>query len=358
MDGGLSLRPARVARVAGGWPGVQELEVTFDDGRREPALVLLDLLAPLAVGDSCLVNTTAVELGLGSGGYHIVVCHDGAASHQGPGGHLMKLRYTPFQLKVAGPEDPGDERHRVLERATDTGGMPVVCCELHSQVAPVAAAFRLAHGEGRLAYVMTDEGALPYRLSQVAGLLRRAGLLAVSVSAGQAFGADAEAATVHSALLMARHVFGADAAVVAIGPGLLGTGTPFGHGGIAQAEAAHAAIATGGRPVVVPRISFADGRERHRGLSHHSVTVLGRTLLAPVSVAMPEGLPGSARDALISAAGDRHRVVTENPGGWREVAEEAGIPLSSMGRGPDEDPWFFAAAAAAGALAGRWARHG
>lgn len=358
MEGGLSLRPARVARVVGGWPGVQELEVAFDDGRQEPALVLLDLLPPVAAGDHCLVNTTAVELGLGSGGYHMVVSHDGATSHQPDAGHLMKLRYTPFQVKVAGPEDPSDERHRVLEDATDTGGMPVVCCELHSQIAPVAAAFRLAHGSGRLAYVMTDEGALPYRLSRLAGALREAGLLVVSVSAGQAFGADAEAATVHSALIMSRHVFAADAAVVAIGPGLLGTGTPFGHGGIAQAEAAHAAVATGSRAIVVPRLSFADGRERHRGLSHHSATVLGRALLAPVTVALPAGLPESARGAIEAAAQGRHTVVPTDPGAWQAVAGEAGIPLRSMGRGPDDDPWFFAAAAAGGALAGRWARGG
>lgn len=354
MAEGISLVPARVARVTGGWEGVQEIEVAFDDGRQEPALVLLDLLPAAAVGGACLVNTTAVELGLGSGGYHIVVWHDGAASRQGAGGHLMKLRYTPFQLKVAGPEDPADARHAALEQAVDLCGMPVVCCELHSQVAPVAAAFRTERPQGRLAYVMADAGALPYRLSRLAAALRRTGLLVVSISAGQAFGADAEAATVHSALLMARHVFAADAAVVAIGPGLLGTGTPFGHGGMAQAEAAHAAVATGGRPIVVPRISYADPRPRHRGLSHHSRTVLARALLAPVTVAVPAGLPEDARAAVAEVAAGRHATVTVDPGGWLPAAAALDIPLTSMGRDPDADPWFFAAAAAAGTLAGRW----
>jgi hypothetical protein len=36
---------------------------------------------------------------------------------------------------------------------------------------------------------------------------------------------------------------------------------------------------------------------------------------------------------------------------WRKACE--GLPLEHMGRGPDDDPWFFAAAFAAGRLAAR-----
>jgi hypothetical protein len=41
--------------------------------------------------------------------------------------------------------------------------------------------------------------------------------------------------------------------------------------------------------------------------------------------------------------------VPENGDDWREVCE--GLPLSHMGRGPDDDPNFFAAAYAAGLAA-------
>jgi hypothetical protein len=43
-------------------------------------------------------------------------------------------------------------------------------------------------------------------------------------------------------------------------------------------------------------------------------------------------------------------VATDNDAeGWREACD--GLPLSHMGRGPEEDPAFFAAAYAAGRVA-------
>ena len=117
---------------------------------------------------------------------------------------------------------------------------------------------------------------------------------------------------------------GFDVAVCAIGPGIVGTGTALGHGGLAAAEAANAASALGGRPIVAARISQGDERDRHRGVSHHTRAVLSLRL-GEVAVA-EDATPTAGRAC-------------------------DGLPLSHMGRGPDEDPAFFAAAFAAGRVA-------
>src|SRR6185295_756186 len=82
----------------------------------------------------------------------------------------------------------------------------------------------------------------------------------------------------HTALLAARLVVGADVAVLAQGPGNLCTGTRWGFSGVAAGEAVNAVAALRGRPVAALRVSEADARERHRGVSHHSQSVLDLVL--------------------------------------------------------------------------------
>jgi hypothetical protein len=196
-------------------------------------------------------------------------------------------------------------------------GLPVVCCSLHSQVAPVCAALRGL----RVAYVQLEGGALPVSLSDTLRLLMERGLVAASAAVAPCFDADAQCVSVASALAWARRY---EVAVCSIGPGIVGTATRLGHGGLAAAEAANAALALGGVPVVAARMSRADERERHRGLSHHTEAVLALVRGEPV-------------------------VAPEPAEGWREAC--SGLPLSHMGRGPDEDPDFFGAAYASGLAA-------
>ena len=140
------------------------------------------------------------------------------------------------------------------------------------------------HPDARVAYVMTDGGALPAAFSRAVAGLADAGWLAATLTVGQAFGGDHEAVTTHTGLLAARHVVGADVTVVAQGPGNVGTGTRWGYSGVACADALHAADVLGGRSVASLRVSGADRRERHRGISHHSRTAYGRALLTPADV--------------------------------------------------------------------------
>jgi hypothetical protein len=321
----VSLRRGRVTAIVEEHAGLVRLEV---DG--EPCVAYPDLTGPVAVEDDVLVNVQARELGLGSGGFDVLYANltRGLGLPATQGAHVMKLPYAPLQAAAVHAEEGG-------ELAQGLDGIPVVCCSLHSQVAPVCAGL----GKGlRVAYVQLPGGALPLPLSDTVRLLREGGLLATTVSVGACFGGEQECVGIASALAWAS-ARTYDAVVCAIGPGIVGTGSRLGHGGLASADAANAASALGGRPVLAARVSSADDRERHRGVSHHTEAVLA-LCAGGVTVGWPEGL--EAPDWVEP----RQDV---DVAGWEDAC--AGLPLSHMGRGPDEEPWFFAAAFAAGRLA-------
>jgi hypothetical protein len=305
----LSLRRGTVTAIAEAHEELVRLEV-----EGVPCIAYPRVTGPVEVGDDVLVNVQARELGLGSGGFDILHANltRGLGLDPEPTAHVMTLPYTSLQHAVRhGEEDaPGET----------LAGTPVVCCSLHSQVVPVCAA--LAGFD--VAYVQVAGGALPVSLSDAVRALRARRLLGVTIAAAPCIDGDVQAVNVYSALAHAR-AGGADVIVCALGPGIVGTGTALGHGGLAAAQAVNAAAVLGGRPVLAPRVSGADPRERHRGASHHTDAVLRMCLAEPL---VPDDL---------------------DPPGWREACE--GLPLSHMGRGADEDPEFFAAAFAAGRLA-------
>ena len=331
-----SFRTGVVNAILAERDGLQRVEV---DGER--AYVLTRLTGEVRQGDEVVVNTTAVDLGLGTGGWHVVHWNLSRRQVQAPGGgHVMKMRYTSLQTDVGAAEESGD-----LPSALD--GTPVVVCTVHSQVACVAAAFRaVAPAGARLVYVMTDGGALPLALSELVADLRRVGLLDATVTAGNAFGGDLEAVGVHSGLAVARHVAGAAAVVVGMGPGVVGTASGLGTTALEAAPALDAAAALGGRPILAVRASAADPRERHQGVSHHTLAVLDLVRSA-VTVPMPGG------SALAAPPGGRHRSLILKVPDVGALLAERGLRVTSMGRGPDEDPLFFAAAGAAGVAAAR-----
>jgi Protein of unknown function (DUF3866) len=320
----ISLRQGVVTAVVERQPELLRLEV---DG--VSCVAYPHVTGPVELGDDVLVNEQARLLGLGSGGFDILHANltRGLGLPAAEGAHVISLPYTPLQAAVRHLEEDGP-------LAEDLDGMPIVCCSLHSQVAPVCAGLAPA----RVAYVQLGGGALPVSLSDTVRVLKERGLIEVAVAVAPCHDADAQAVTAVSALAWVR-AWGYEVAVCAIGPGIVGTGTPLGHGGVAAAEAANAATALGGQAVVAARVSSADARQRHRGLSHHTRTVL-RLCLGEVKLAWPTGL-------------DHPEVAVEevDVNGWEEAC--AGLPLSYMGRAPDGDAWFFAAAFAAGRLAAR-----
>jgi hypothetical protein len=349
------MRTGTVTGIRRAWAGAVELDVDVD-GLAGVALAYPALVGDPAPGDTVILNTTAVTLGLGTGGYNLVVaCLDRLpADPEGPG-HLVKARYTPLQATVLGVDEESSPHRAVMERADSLDGMPVVVADLHSALAAIVVGVRQSRPAARIAYVMTDGGALPLWFSRSVADLTARGWLAGTVTAGQAFGGDHETVSLHSGLLAARAVVGADLAVVTQGPGNLGVGTPWGFSGVAAGDAVNAVAALGGTPVAALRISDADARERHRGISHHSRTAYGRVALARARVVvpeLPEPLASEVEDDLVSSGiRARHDVVSMPVEGLLAALQSSGLQLSTMGRALDEDPAYFVAAAAAGRYA-------
>ncbi len=334
--------------------GITELQVEVD-GQTALAINYDILTGVPLVGDRVQLNTTAVDLALGTGGHHFVIANLSTAGLEAVGpGHIMKLRYTPIQLRVLAVEEEDSAFHQVMTSADSLKGTPVVAALLHSMVAPIAAGVKAIDRNLRVVYVMTDGGALPICYSRLVSRLVKEGVVDGTITAGHAFGGDVEAVNIYSAMLAAKHVLGADVIVVAMGPGIVGTGTPFGFSGVEQASILHAAHALEGKPVAVPRISFADARKRHMGLSHHTLTVLVRLTLVPVWVGLPK-LPMERMFELLDQVRrnglDRHFLTTADGGPAITLLHRKNIPLNTMGRSFAEDPAFFLAAGAAGSVA-------
>lgn len=288
--------------------------------------------ATMQHGDTVLANTVGLEMGLGTGGVAIVM--------PGPGGdapvnrdHFVKLPYTPLQFPVPPPP-----------QADSLSGIPIVVLPLHSHLAPACCAAADIKPGCRVSFVWQEGGALPVAFSRTLPTLREKGLLHSVVSAGNCFGGDVEAPNIYSGLLAAA--LDADLVLAGIGPGVAGTGTGYGHGGMSAAVALNAARALGGSPVLAPRVSTADSRDRHSGLSHHTRSVLSATL-ASCRVAFPEDYSEDASTEGLPELHDYRRVSRTAAG----LQERFGVTFESMGRSYEKDPVFFDAAAAAVALA-------
>jgi len=349
-----------VRSIEAGHAGAQEVIVEVS-GRAEPALNYPDLTGPLAVGNRVLLNTTAVRLGLGTGGLHFVMKRlsdegeEGQRERRDEPGHIIKLRYTPLQFSCLSAEEPDSPYHDLLRTASSLGGAPVIACPLHSMIAPAAAGIKAMLPDLRVAYVMTDAAALPIAVSRLVARLIEAGLLDTTVTCGQAFGGQYEAVNVFSGLLTARLAGEADVIIAGQGPGNVGTATLYGFGGIEQGEIINATAVLGGRPVAAVRISFAEPRERHRVVSHHSLVALGRVATARAAVVLPQMADDRAtqvREKLEAAdIPARHDIVTAAGDAGLDELAQRGLEVRSMGRSIEDDREFFLAASAAGEYA-------
>jgi hypothetical protein len=348
-------RSGTVSTVRRAWRGAVELDVTTDDGPVR-ALAYPHLTGAPEPGDRVLLNVGAQVMGLGTGGYALVVALPDRlpADPPTPGtdraaGHLVKARYTPLQPILLGVDEEASPHREVMARADSLESMPVVTADLHSALPAILAGVHADRPDARVAYVMTDGGALPAWFSRTLDGLRDH--LAGTITTGQAFGGDLEAGTVHTGLLAARHVLNADVAIVTQGPGNLGTGSTWGFSGVTLGETINAIVALRGAPVGSLRISDADGRPRHRGVSHHSLTAYGRVALVPADLVIPDDLPAGlakeVEDALAPLT-TLHNVVPVATGGLDAALQASPVTLSTMGRGLAADYAYFITAAAAG----------
>ncbi len=368
----LKLRPATVVNVDPPDAGpeqrlIVELSGQRSDGGRRPAIVDVALVGHAEVGDQVIVNVQALDLGLGSGGFDVVHVNltrglDGDGEQDA---NVMKLNYTSLQHAIVPVEDA------VLQLPV---GRPVAVLALHGQLAGLAWAFAQSAPGSKLGYVQTEGGALPGGHSRTVRMLRERGLLAGHLTAGAAFGGEQEAITTAGALHHGLGALGWDAVVCGPGPGIVGSSSSLGHGGMVALDSAHVALALGCPTLLVARLSSSDQRTRHRGFSHHTLTVLD-LLLEPVTVALPAGMRSPVGSDLRAGLGAIFASATPSSGGsdrppttaidverpariarhdWRRASVDlpayaaSGLPAETMGRGLTQDPLFFAAALAGG----------
>ena len=317
-------------------------------------------------GDCVILNTTAVDLGLGSGGYHFVMSCNGHKTSSDvrnqnssfnikrQDGHIMKLRYTPFQLRVCAVEESENLNHDTMDGTTDIKDIPVICGSLHSALIPCVCGVKAINSNLRIAYVMTDGGALPLALSKATRILKEHKLIAGTVTVGHAYGGDCEAINLYSGLLAAVGVLRAQVIIVLMGPGVVGTATKWGNTAIEVGQIINATAALNGRSYTIARLSFADRRNRHYGLSHHTRTALEDVALSPTQLVLPKlerWKKQTVQNQLNAMILKKHRVIWGD-GYWGiKIAEEAGFELNYMGRKYVDDPAYFLAASAAGEVA-------
>ena len=314
-----------------------EVEV---EGERRRAWADEVLLGEMREGDEVVVNVAALDLGLGSGGFDVVHANltrglEGAGVEGDA--HVMKLNYSSLQHPVE-PVEQRDSNPR-------PSACPCLVLPLHGHLAPAAWAASQASPGFKVGYVQTGGGALPGSLSRDVKQLREHSLLAGHITAAPAYGGEHEALSTVAALDAAAAELGWDAILVGPGPGIIGSDTAYGHGGMAALDNAHAALSLGLPTLISPRLSSSDPRNRHRGLSHHTRTILG-LLLAPVDVAVPEGKAEIAE--ALATSKHRLRLAAADLKGY----QASGLPTTTMGRDLQEDPLFFAAPLAAGHLLG------
>jgi hypothetical protein len=336
-------------------------------GERRPAWADTALLGEMREGDEVVVNVAALDLGLGSGGFDVVHVNltRGLEGETGGEAHVIKLNYTSLQHPVEPVEAEAADAAR-FERdgmrpkgTTERGGgavgpdesgvasvhASVLVLPLHGHLAPAAWAAAQAAPDLRVGYVQTGGGALPGSLSRDVAELRERGLLCGHIAAAPAYGAEREALSTVGALDAANRL-GWDAVLVGPGPGIIGSNTEFGHGGMAALDSAHAALSLRLPTLISPRLSSGDPRERHLGVSHHTYTLL-ELLLAAVEIAVPAGEDEIAA-ALEAAPGRGHRLRSAPVD--LDAYAASGLPSRTMGRSLERDPLFFAAPLAAGRL--------
>ena len=315
-----------------------------------------DLTGTIHIGDKVLLNTTAVELQLGTGGFHFVVANlSNPCVNNLKQGHIMKLKYTPMQMNYMTVEAQESPFHNLFNEVKSLNGMPVIIGSLHSVLAPCCIYLKSIRPEIKICYIMTDGGALPIYISDVVRQLKKQGIIDKTITYGNAFGGDYECINIYTALIASREIAKADITIVCMGPGIVGTDTKLGFSGVEQSSITDAVNKLNGYPAVIPRISFADKRARHFGISHHSLTVLEQLCCSRANVALPiiknsEHMTYIEKQIIEHNLKSLHNIYYVDSDDITEILNNNSSFLKKMGKGFDEDNDYFIGCAAAGKL--------
>ncbi|NEU30814.1 DUF3866 family protein [bacterium LRH843] len=336
-----------------------EIQQLVTDKGAKRALLYKRMTRPANVGDRIIVNMTATELALGTGGWDIVrFVHAPKQKKEwmigDARGHIMKARYTPIQHSVLAVEAQESKYHDHFQEPFTLAGHPVWLAELHSMVPLIYYVLKEMNKGLHCCVIFDDQAALPLPFSEQLRKLHKEVNFS-SITVGQSFGGQYEAINITSALQYAAVILHADVIVISVGPGVVGTGTYYGFSGMSQSHWSHTVSALGGVPIWIPRISFADKRKRHYGISHHTLTPLGQFTFKESIVPIPyvnERQKKVIKQQIDSASfhvGHDIRFAEEDHVSEfvKKALQHAPLPIQTMGRKYEDDPAFFLAVAEA-----------
>ncbi|WP_268760481.1 DUF3866 family protein [Gottschalkia purinilytica] len=312
-----------------------------------------ELTGNVQIGDTVILNTTAVELSLGTGGQHFVIHNNRVKESKLEGkGHIMKLRYTPIQMKCFAAEEQESPYHEKIKQFESLEGSLFIVGTLHSMLAPVAAMIKYIDPSVKINYIMTDAGALPIHFSKTVKDLKAKGIIENTITVGHSFGGDMECVNIYTGIIASKEVLNSDITIITMGPGIVGTDTKYGFTGIEQGYIIDAINSLGGTSIAIPRISFADKRERHKGISHHSITILNEIVKSRTNVVMPkindENMKYLNKQITDVNLDDKHRIIYEDGEQIKEALNKYNLKIKTMGRGYEEDKEFFTTLGAVG----------
>lgn len=327
------------------------------NGKEQKAVNYVDLTGYSNIGDKVVLNTTAIELSLGTGGQHFVIYNfsNKISELSGPG-HIMKMRYTPYQSKFLSAEEEDGPFHKIVNEFESLEEHPVIIGTLHSMLGPIACSLKYFNEDLKINYIMTDDAAIPMAFSKMVKELKSKNIIDNTITVDQAFGGDFECVNLYTGLIVSKDALNADVTIVTMGPGIVGTGTKYGFTGISQGHQIDMVNNLGGKPIIVPRISFEDKRERHYGLSHHSRTVLKDISRSTGDLVIPK-LKGRKKDVLKSQINEdnlreKYTIIEMSGDHIGEVFKKYNLNVKTMGRGLKEDKEFFKTLGAVGKYVG------
>lgn len=346
----LEIHAGKVVKILSHRSGFTEVLLDIDHIVKK-AVNYDHITGKVSEGDWLILNTTAASLSLGTGGYHFVMAnYTNKRLSLSPGGHGMKIRYTPSQVKISyAEEELGHERH-VFSKPLNLSGKLICFGELHSMIPPLCAYFhyyykKYIRKKVKIGYIMTDHAALPLAFSKNVANLKKQNLLDSVITTGNAFGGDLECVNIYTALQAAAIVKKCDIIIVSMGPGITGTGTRYGFSGLELGFYLDLAYRHGGQICFIPRISFAETRFRHYGISHHSITLLKDIIQSPLCIALPnismQKVKVLYKQLRINNLFSKHRICIKDGSEIRDAMRYYGISVTSMNRGIAEDPAFF-----------------
>lgn len=350
----LSLEKGEVREIIYEDNEIQILEVRLNS--IEKAINYKKSIGKCKTGDWVFLNTIAGRLGLGTGGYHFVYLNLGSTYGAEEGGrdmgHIIKMKYTQSQMRFRTIEEFSDYKE-LFNSPQDLGGKPLVVTTLHSMVPVIAGTIKYLDFKRKVVCIYTYGGALNSDFSKSLRELKSKRIISSVITCGECFGGDFEAVNIYTALIFAYMELKCDVAVVVCGPGVAGTGTYYGFSTMEMIMPLYAGENLNLKAILSPRISFADKRERHYGISMQTMAILKAVdFKVSLPIYRSDKVDILLRQIEKESLNEKVRVEIVNSSYASETIEHFGIDTSVMGRKYFDDMDYFDNLSAVGVYAG------